>query len=58
MNSGREKTESKWVAHLGKWCLVAFGSHLQTTVPTGQSFLPQGSGEHFATEKYNARTES
>lgn len=58
MNSGRKETESKWVAHLGKQCLVAFGSHLQTAVHTGQSFYPQAGGKHFATEKYNAWTES
>lgn len=58
MNRGGKKTESKWAAHLGKWCLVAFGSHLQTAVPTGQSFYPQAGGKHFAIEKYSAWVES
>lgn len=58
MNSERKKTESKWVAHLGKRCLVAFGSHLQTAVPTGQSFYPWAGGKHFAIEKYSAGAES
>lgn len=57
MNSGRKKTESKRVAHLGKRCLVAFGSHLQT-VPTGQSVYPRAGGRYFAIEKYGPGAES